>query len=109
MTTATSTVPTPAAEQWWLYLLECQGGRIYTGIATDVLRRCDEHARGRGARFTRAFAPLRLLGCQAHPDHRSAAQAEVAIKKLSSGQKRQLALSLLPTHPWPRPDESGKS
>ena len=47
---------------WYVYLLECHDGSVYTGIATDVDRRYAEHAAGKGARYTRAHPPLRLLG-----------------------------------------------
>ncbi|GAB3336662.1 GIY-YIG nuclease family protein [Marilutibacter aestuarii] len=75
---------------WYVYLIECRGGRIYTGIATDVVRRYAEHAAGKGARFTRAWPPERLLGSFGHPDRASASRAEHAIKKLSPARKRAL-------------------
>ncbi|MBN9115034.1 MAG: GIY-YIG nuclease family protein, partial [Pandoraea sp.] len=46
---------------WFLYLLECAGGRIYTGIAVDVEARYAAHVAGKDARFTRAYPPLRIL------------------------------------------------
>ena len=67
---------------WHLYLLECTGGGIYIGIAKDVDARYAEHAAGKGALYTRLFPPLRILGVKTFPDHRSAAQAERAFKKL---------------------------
>ena len=42
---------------WFVYLLECENGKIYTGITTDVTRRFDEHLKGTGAKFTRANLP----------------------------------------------------
>ncbi len=75
---------------WHVYLIECRGGRIYTGIATDVARRYAEHASGKGARFTRAWPPERLLGSFEHPDRASASRAEHAIKRLTPARKRAL-------------------
>jgi putative endonuclease len=46
---------------WYVYLIECRDGSVYTGIATDVARRHAEHAAGKGARYTRSHPPLRLL------------------------------------------------
>ena len=43
---------------WYVYLIECRDGSVYTGIATDVARRFSEHAAGKGARYTRAHPPL---------------------------------------------------
>jgi putative endonuclease len=46
---------------WFVYLLECQNGKIYTGITTDVQRRFHEHLKGTGAKFTRANPPVQIL------------------------------------------------
>ncbi|MDX2298217.1 MAG: GIY-YIG nuclease family protein, partial [Xanthomonadaceae bacterium] len=42
------------ARIWFVYLLECRGGRLYTGITVDVARRFAQHVNGKGARYTRA-------------------------------------------------------
>lgn len=75
---------------WFVYLLECRGGSIYTGIATDVERRYAEHAAGKGARYTRARPPVRLLASFEYPDRGSALRAEYAIKQLTPARKRAL-------------------
>ncbi|MCF7221231.1 GIY-YIG nuclease family protein [Marilutibacter chinensis] len=77
---------------WFVYLIECRGARIYTGIATDVERRYREHAAGKGARFTRAWPPERLLARFEYPDRSAASRAEHAIKRLSPVRKRALCL-----------------
>jgi putative endonuclease len=81
---------------WFLYLIECADGSIYTGIAVDVAARYAAHCNGTGARYTRSHAPVKLLGFEAHPDRSSASKAEYRIKKLSAGEKRQFAAGLLP-------------
>ena len=73
---------------WYVYLIECRGGSVYTGIATDVARRYAEHAAGKGARYTRAHPPIRLLGHFAYPDRAAASRAEYAIKQLTPARKR---------------------
>ena len=75
---------------WYVYLIECRDGSVYTGIATDVARRYAEHAAGKGARYTRAHPPLRLLAQFEHPDRSAASRAEHAIKQLSATRKRAL-------------------
>jgi len=79
---------------WFLYLIECVDGSIYTGIAVDVAARYDAHCRGTGARYTRSHAPRRLLGCEMHPDRSSASKAEYRIKRLSATEKRAFAATL---------------
>lgn len=80
-----------AGPTWYVYLLECRGGAIYTGIAIDVEARFAAHASGRGARYTRAHPPVRILARFPHPDRATASRAEAAIKRLSAGDKRVLA------------------
>jgi putative endonuclease len=75
---------------WFVYLIECRGGSVYTGIATDVGRRYAEHAAGSGARYTRARPPLRLLGSFPYPDRAAASRAEYAIKQMRPADKRAL-------------------
>ena len=79
-----------AATQWFVYLLECRDGSLYTGITVDVPRRYAEHVAGTGARYTRSHPPKRLLGHYAYPDRSQASRAEHAIKQLKPAQKRAL-------------------
>ena len=76
---------------WYVYLIECEDGSIYTGIAKDVAARFAAHASGRGARYMRAHPPRRLLAVISHPDRSSASKAEYQIKQLSPVEKRRLA------------------
>lgn len=79
---------------WFLYIIECADGSLYTGIAVDVAARYAAHCNGSGARYTRSHPPLRLLGCEPHPDRSSASKAEYRIKRLSAAAKREYAASL---------------
>lgn len=83
-----------AVKPWFLYLIECVDGSIYTGITTDVAARYTAHCRGVGARYTRSRPPVRLLGFEAHPDRASAARAEYHIKQLPAAAKREYARRL---------------
>jgi putative endonuclease len=75
---------------WYVYLLECRDGSVYTGIAVDVHRRYAQHVAGKGARYTRSHPPVRLLGWFAHDDRGAASRAEHAIKQLTPARKRAL-------------------
>lgn len=83
-------------QPWFLYVLECEGGRLYTGISPDVRARFDKHKSGKGAMFTRLNHPKRILGCLQYPDKRIACQAEYALKKLD----RQTKLLWAVQNPW---------
>jgi putative endonuclease len=73
---------------WWLYLIECQGGSLYTGITTDVAARYA----GKGARYTRMYPPVRLLAVQPYPTRSEASKAEHAMKRRTAAEKRSWAL-----------------
>lgn len=74
---------------WFLYLIECRDGSIYTGITVDVDARYAVHASGKGARYTRSHPPRRLLAAVEYPDRSAAAKAEYAVKCLSAPEKRE--------------------
>ncbi len=74
---------------WFLYVLECTGGTLYTGISTDVARRFEQHRNGKGARYTRARPPLRVLASFQFDSQSQALKAEIAFKKLRPLDKRK--------------------
>ena len=74
---------------WWLYLIECEGGSLYTGIALDVEARYAQHLAGKGAKYTRANRPVRLIGKLPYADRGAATRAEHAFKRLTRQEKRQ--------------------
>lgn len=75
------------ATLWHLYLIECVDGSLYAGISTDVARRYGQHCQGKGAKYTRARPPLRLVGSRPCGDRSAALKAEHAIRKLSRAAK----------------------
>jgi putative endonuclease len=76
---------------WFLYLIECADRSIYTGIAVDVAARFAAHAAGKGARYTRAHPPVRLLASVAFPDRSAASREEYRVKQLTPAEKRRFA------------------
>ncbi|MCP5296478.1 MAG: aminoacyl-tRNA hydrolase [Zoogloeaceae bacterium] len=79
---------------WYLYLIECQDGSIYTGITVDVAARYAAHACGKGARYTRSHPPKRLLASAEYPDRSATLKAEHEVKCLTPEAKRAFAISL---------------
>lgn len=77
---------------YWLYILECSNGAYYTGITTDLARRYRQHVSGRGgARFTRAFKPLRVARCwKFHGPRGGAQRLEYALKSLDRRHKEEI-------------------
>lgn len=73
---------------WYLYLLECRGGSLYTGISNNVEKRYAAHVAGKGARYTRSFPPERIALVLEFTDKSEALRAELAVKAMSAAQKR---------------------
>ena len=76
-----------ASSPWFVYLLECRNGSYYCGITNDLESRFQAHVQGRGARYTRAHPPLRILGSRRYPDRASASRAEWQVKQLHRDRK----------------------
>jgi putative endonuclease len=72
---------------YWLYLLECEDGSYYAGIALDVEQRFFRHVFGLGAKFTRARPPRRVLAARAYANKGDALRAELQLKALPRAQK----------------------
>jgi putative endonuclease len=72
---------------WWVYMISCRGGKIYTGMAIDPEARYEAHRAGRGAAFTRANPPVALLRSVAFESRSEACRAEAALKKMSREKK----------------------
>ena len=75
---------------YFVYLLECDDGSLYTGITTDVERRFAEHKRGIGSHFTRAKKAKQIVYTERHPSRSSAQRREAEIK--SWPREKKLAL-----------------
>jgi putative endonuclease len=80
---------------WFVYLIECSDGSLYTGITVDLASRFKAHLEGRGARCMRMHPPLRMLAAEAHADRSAASKAEYRIKQLTAPQKRAYAAQMV--------------
>lgn len=76
---------------WWVYLLDCKSGRIYTGVSPDVTKRVEKHLFGKGALFTKINRPEQLLAAKPFPSKHEALKVEKQIKKMPAQGKRILA------------------
>jgi putative endonuclease len=76
---------------WFVYLIECDDGSLYTGIALDPEARFAAHLAGKGARYTRSHPPRRLLMALPCPDRSSALKEEYRLKQLTPAEKRRYA------------------
>ncbi len=81
------TQPDSPPAPYWLYLLECEDGAYYAGIALDVEQRFFRHVFGLGAKFTRARPPLRVLAAREYASKGDALRAELQLKALPRAHK----------------------
>ena len=75
---------------WYLYILRCKDGSLYTGITTDVEKRLEAHRTGKGAKYTRGRGPLELVYREECGDHSAALKREAEIKALPREEKLKL-------------------
>ena len=74
---------------WFLYLLECNNGAYYAGITNNLESRFSAHVSGKGARYTRANPPVRIIVSKDFADRSLASIAEAQLKKLPRSKKLQ--------------------
>ena len=75
---------------YFLYILRCGDGTLYTGITDDVPRRLEAHRAGKGARYTRGRGPLTLLYFEQCENKAAALRREYAVKHLPRAEKLKL-------------------
>jgi putative endonuclease len=81
--------------KWWVYILECRDGSLYTGITLDLERRFQLHRQGKAAAYTRAHRPERLLWSRAAASRSKALKLEWAIKQMTKERKLSLVAGKL--------------
>lgn len=75
---------------WYVYIVQCSDGTLYTGVTTDLERRVYEHNNGTGAKYTRTRTPVKLLTHINCYDKGEALSLEASIKKKSRTEKLKL-------------------
>lgn len=77
-------------QTWFLYILRCSDGSLYTGITTDVEKRFEAHCAGKGAKYTRGRGPLNLVYREECGDHSAALKRELQVKKQTREKKEKM-------------------
>ena len=72
---------------FYVYLLRCADGTLYTGYTDDPVRRTKVHNAGKGAKYTRTRLPVELVYQEACADKSAALRREYEIKQLTRVQK----------------------
>lgn len=75
---------------YWVYILRCADGTLYTGMTDDLERRLAAHNRGKGAKYTRGRGPVELVYREPCGDRSAALRREYALKQLRREEKLAL-------------------
>lgn len=81
----------PPVQAWFVYMLRCSNGSLYTGITTDVQKRLAVHNSGKGSAYVRSYRPARLVAFVAAENRAAASSLEYHVKSLSRAGKLALA------------------
>jgi len=78
-------------KSWFLYVVQCSDGTLYTGVTTDIERRIREHnGSKRGAKYTSSRRPVTLVYIKDCKDRMHALREEYAFKSLSRKEKLKI-------------------
>ncbi len=80
---------------WYVYMLRCKDGSLYTGYTDDPQRRLAVHNAGKGAKYTRSRLPVTLVYQEQFEEKSDALRREIAIKRLKKPQKEALLKEFL--------------
>lgn len=75
---------------WYVYMIKCSDGSLYTGVTTDINRRIGEHNAGIGANYTRTRVPVGLVHNEIYHDRSGALKREAEIKRWPRNRKLSL-------------------
>ena len=79
-----------AKPAWCVYIVRCANRSLYTGITNKLNDRVTDHNSGKGAKYTAAFGPVKLVWHKKSKDRSCASKLEARIKKLTRGEKKEL-------------------
>lgn len=83
-------------KQWYVYILRCSDGTLYTGMTDDVARRAEVHNSGKGAKYTRGRTPVEVVYTEKCESYSAALKREYAIKQLTRQEKLEMIKSPKP-------------
>lgn len=79
---------------WYVYILKCSDGTLYTGITTDLNKRLETHNKGKGGKYTKTRLPVKIMASFNVENRSEASKEEYRIKQLSRKEKLKLCENL---------------
>lgn len=81
-------------ETWFVYIIRCANGSLYTGSTNHVIRRWHQHRQGNGAKYLKAQEPKAVVFVEEHPDRSQACRREYQIKQYTKQEKESLVVDV---------------
>ncbi|OGZ62744.1 MAG: hypothetical protein A2639_02825 [Candidatus Staskawiczbacteria bacterium RIFCSPHIGHO2_01_FULL_34_27] len=78
-------------KKWFIYILECEDGSLYTGITINVEERFNKHRNGKGGKYTASHKPVKIVYTEIYNNRSKASKREIEIK----GWTRDKKISIL--------------
>ncbi len=78
------------AGMFFVYILRCRDGSLYTGMTNDLEKRMEAHSRGKGSRYVRSRLPFKLVHSESFETKSQAMMRENEIKMMKRGEKARL-------------------
>lgn len=78
---------------YFVYILRCADGTLYTGSTMDIAARERAHNEGRGAKYTAGRGPVRVVYSEVHESRSAALKREAAIKRWARDRKEAFIAS----------------
>lgn len=75
---------------WWVYIIQCEDGSLYTGVTNDLTKRFASHLSGKGSKYTRSHKPVKFVYQEQLTDRAGALKREAEIKSLTRVEKINL-------------------
>jgi len=89
-----SLLPSSSVPHYFVYILKCRDGKLYTGFTSDLERRLRQHQTGRASKYTRSRLPVRLVFLERCPSKSASLRREAVIKSMTRGEKLKLCARL---------------
>lgn len=80
-------------DSWFVYMIRCIDGSLYTGCTNHLIRRWQEHCTGDGAKYLQAHEPKSVVHIEEYPNRSEACKREYQIKQLAKREKEALILN----------------
>ena len=74
----------------YVNILRCNDGTLYTGWTNDLINRVNAHNKGKGAKYTKARLPVKLVYYETYNSKRDALKREYEIKQYSKKDKENM-------------------